>query len=466
MNCWRGSPRARRGRGAAGGESVGDERRAGLAAVAAGEPAAGVVSGAAEGGAGKVVFVFPGQGSQWAGMAAELGGSCPVFAARLAECAAVLDPVTGWPLVDTVCGRGADLGRVEVVQPALWAVMVSLAAVWQAAGVTPDAVVGHSQGEIAAAVVAGVLSLADGAKVVALRSQALAQLAGTGGMMSVAERAEIVQQRLGAWDGRVQIAAVNGPRQVVVSGDAQALDELAAVCERDGVRARRVEVDYASHSPRIDAVRSQVEDSLAGVTAQPGTVAVMSGADGQLIDGAVMDGAYWYRSLREPVQFHRAVQTLAASGHRTLIEVSPHPVLTLAIEDPLTDTTTTGAGAGVSGATSARASGGGGAGEGTSAGVGTGAGAGSGGVVVTGTLRRDDGGLYRLAASMAQVWVAGGAVDWSRWFPGPRNRVDLPTYAFQRKRYWPGRPVAGGGRPRAGAGGGGGTMSRGGGRGP
>src|ERR1700689_5642150 len=127
--------------------------------------------------------------------------------------------------------------------------MVSLAAVWQAAGVTPDAVVGHSQGEIAAAVVAGVLSLADGAKVVALRSQPLAQLAGTGGMMSVAERAEIVQQRLGAWDGRVQIAAVNGPRQVGVSGDAQALDELAAVCERDGVRARRGGGGSAPPSP-------------------------------------------------------------------------------------------------------------------------------------------------------------------------------------------------------------------------
>src|SRR3984885_13574535 len=266
---------------------------AGLAAAAAGEPAAGVVTGSAEGG-GKVVFVFPGQGSQWPGMAAELAGSCPVFAGRLAECAVVLDPLTGWPLVDTVCGRGAGLGRVEVVQPALWAVMVSLAAVWQAAGVTPDAVVGHSQGEIAAAVVAGVLSLADGAKVVALRSQALAQLAGTGGMMSVAEPANAVAARLEAWGGQLHMAAVNGPRQVVVSGDVQALDELSAACERDGVRARRVEVDYASHSPSIETVRGQGEDALAGVTAAPGTVTVVSGVDGQVVDGTVMDGGYWY----------------------------------------------------------------------------------------------------------------------------------------------------------------------------
>src|SRR6202050_371393 len=274
--------------------------------------------------------------------------------------------------------------------------MWSRAAVWQAAGVTPDAVVGHSQGEIAAAVVAGVLSLADGAKVVALRSQALAQLAGTGGMMSVAERAEIVQQRLGAWDGRVQIAAVNGPRQVVVSGDAQALDELAAVCERDGVRARRVEVDYASHSPLVDQVRGQVQDALAGVSAQPGTVAVGSGIDGRVADGTVMDGGYWYRSLREPVQFGRAVQTLAAMGHRIFIEVSPHPVLTPAIEDTLTETSTSitaptpaptpGPASASIAASSAIAS----------ASADAGAGGGSGGVVVvTGTLRRDDGGLDR-----------------------------------------------------------------------
>ena len=239
--------------------------------------AAGVVTGSAEGGAGKVVFVFPGQGSQWAAMAAELAASCPVFAARLARVrggAGSGDGVAaGGHRLRAGCGSGAGGGGAA----ALWAVTVSLAAVWQAAGVTPDAVVGHSQGEIAAAVVAGVLSLADSAKVVALRSRALAQLAGTGGMLSVAEPASAVQTRLGQWEGRVHIAAVNGPAQVVVSGEAQALDELAAVCERDGVRARRVEVDYASHSPSIEAVRGQVEDALAGVTAAPGTVTVVSG---------------------------------------------------------------------------------------------------------------------------------------------------------------------------------------------
>ena len=205
------------------------------------------------------------------------------------------------------------------------------------------------------------------------------------------------------------------------------------------MRARRVEVDYASHSPLVDQVRGQVEDALAGVAAQPGTVAVVSGIDGQVIDGTVMDGGYWYRSLREPVQFHRAVQTLAAMGHRIFIEVSPHPVLTTAVEDTLTETSANiiaPASTPVSPVSASAAS--------AASGAGAGSGAGTGGVVVTGTLRRDDGGLGRLAVSLAQVWVAGGAVDWSRWFAGRRDRVDLPVYAFQRQRYWPGRP--GGGR--------------------
>ena len=160
-----------------------EELAAGLAAVAAGEPAAGVVTGAVPpGGAGRVVLVFPGQGSQWAGMGGELAGCCPVFASRLAQCSAALAPLTGWRVEDVLTGAdGApDLDRVDVLQPALWAVMVSLAAVWQAAGVVPDAVVGHSQGEVAAACIAGILSLPDAAAVIAGRSRVLGRPRRTG----------------------------------------------------------------------------------------------------------------------------------------------------------------------------------------------------------------------------------------------------------------------------------------------
>ncbi|MBB1160356.1 acyltransferase domain-containing protein, partial [Amycolatopsis dendrobii] len=151
--------------------------------------------------------VFPGQGSQWAGMALGLLESSPVFAARLAECAAALESFVDWSLLDVLRDESA-LGQLDVVQPVLWAVMVSLAEVWRANGVRPAAVVGHSQGEIAAAVVAGGLSLQDGARVVALRSKALTVLSGKGGMVSVAEPVEKVRERLGL---RVSVAAVNGP---------------------------------------------------------------------------------------------------------------------------------------------------------------------------------------------------------------------------------------------------------------
>ncbi|WP_143660638.1 acyltransferase domain-containing protein, partial [Streptomyces sp. JHA26] len=228
----------------------------GLRALAEGRETSGVVRGRAGGADGRAVFVFPGQGSQWAGMAAELLDDSLVFAERIAECAAALAPFVDWSLLDILRDTDADawLEQVDVVQPVLWAVMVSLAEVWRSHGVEPAAVIGHSQGEIAAACVAGALSLGDAAKVVALRSKAIRALSGRGGMVSVSLSADEVGKRLADWGGRLSVAAVNGPSVVVVSGDADALDELLAACEKDGVRARRIAVDYASHCAHVEAI--------------------------------------------------------------------------------------------------------------------------------------------------------------------------------------------------------------------
>ncbi|MEV0416576.1 type I polyketide synthase, partial [Streptomyces sp. NPDC050448] len=221
-----------------------EEHLAGLAALAAGGTAPQLVQGSVIGG--KTAFVFPGQGSQWVGMAEALLDASPVFAARVDECAKALEPFTDWSLVEVL--RGAEhapsLDRVDVVQPALFAVMVSLVEVWRSVGVRPGAVIGHSQGEIAAACVAGILSLEDAARVVALRSQAIGRvLAGLGGMVSVPLPAAEVRERIAPWGGeRISVAAVNGPSSVVVSGEVQALEELVAVCEADGVRVRRIAV--------------------------------------------------------------------------------------------------------------------------------------------------------------------------------------------------------------------------------
>ena len=260
--------------------------------------------GGCGGGGGRVVFVFPGQGAQWEGMARDLYAQSPVFAESMDRCAAALAPFTGWRLAE-VLGDGEALGRAEVVQPVLWAVMVSLAAVWRSAGVGPDAVVGHSQGEIAAACVAGGLSLADGARIVALRARAVGEvLAGTGAMAAVPASAEQAQELVAGRAG-LSVAAVNGPASVVVAGDPGAVDDLVASCGRDGIRARKIAVDYASHSPHVEQIRDRLLADLEPVRPGPSAVPVYSSVTGELADTGSWDGEYWYSDLRSTVQFAR-----------------------------------------------------------------------------------------------------------------------------------------------------------------
>ncbi|WP_131743096.1 type I polyketide synthase, partial [Actinomadura roseirufa] len=362
----------------------------GLAALAAGTPAPAVVSGAADVD-GRTVFVFPGQGTQWAGMGAELLETSPVFAARMADCAAALAAHVDWSLTDALRG---PLDRVDVVQPVSFAVMVSLAEVWRSYGVTPDAVVGHSQGEIAAACVAGALSLEDAARVVALRSQAIARgLAGRGGMVSVALPVEKVAARL--TDG-LEIAAVNGPASVVVAGEPRALDELVAVLEAEEVRVRRVPVDYASHTSHVESIEDELATLLEGLSPQESRIPFFSTVEGQWLDTSSLDGGYWYRNLRRQVRFADAAQALSDDGFRVFIEVSAHPVLAPGLSEVVTEPS-----------------------------------------AVVGTLRRDDGGLRRLLLSLGELHVRGVPVDWTAALAGPGARpVELPTYAFQRERYW------------------------------
>ncbi|MGH3373484.1 MAG: SDR family NAD(P)-dependent oxidoreductase, partial [Actinoallomurus sp.] len=347
----------------------------------------------------RTVFVFPGQGSQWAGMAAGLLDSSEVFRARMTECAEALAPHTDWRLDEAVRG-GTGLDRVDVVQPALFAVMVSLAAVWESCGVTPDAVVGHSQGEIAAACVAGALSLEDAARIVAVRSRALRDLAGSGAMASVMAPPDAVRERLAGYDGRLEIAAVNGPASVVVSGEPAAVEDLVAACEADGVRARRVAVDYASHCAHVEPLRDRLLDALGPVRPERGRTAFYSTVSGGRADRGGLDAEYWYRNLREPVRFEAATRELLADGHTAFIECSPHPVLVSAVAETADDTADVAPPA------------------------------------VVGSLRRDEGGPRRFATSLAEAFTAGVEVDWRPWFGAARRRVDLPTYPFQREHYW------------------------------
>ncbi|MFE0589779.1 type I polyketide synthase [Micromonospora echinospora] len=380
----------------------------GLTTLVDGESSGTVVTGTALRNTAPV-FVFSGQGSQWPGMAADLLDTSPVFAASIAECEAVLAPWVGWSLTDVL--RGAEnappLVSSGVVQPAIWAVMVSLARLWRSLGVRPGAVVGHSQGEIAAACVAGALSLEDAARIVALRSQVLTDITGRGGMLSVSLPADQVRERLRRWDDRLCVAVVNGPGSVVVAGEPDALAELAAACATDGIRTRGVDVDYASHSPQVEAVADRLLESLAGITARPAELPFYSALTGEQTDTTTLDAGYWYRNLRQTVNFEQAVRTLLADGHQVFLEVGPHPVLSFGMQETID----------ASGREAA----------------------------VVNTLRRGAGGLPRLLTALAELHVHGVEADWTA-VCGARSgpAVALPTYAFHRQRYWPETPVRSG----------------------
>ncbi|BCL17267.1 hypothetical protein GCM10017556_50060 [Micromonospora sagamiensis] len=378
-----------------------EELLSGLDALASGVPAGNVVTGLAGSSAGPV-FVFPGQGAQSVRMAAGLVGRVPVFDARLAECQDALAPYLDVDLVSVLTGDDESwLERVEVVQPVLWAVGVALAAVWAHVGVTPAVVIGHSQGEIGAACVAGILSLEDAAKTVALRSRALAVLRGTGAMASVDLSAEAVAERLPVFPG-VGVAAVNGPSTVVVSGPPQPVADLVAACQADGVRARLIPVDYASHSPAVQEVAEQLRVDLADVEPRSGRVRLVSTLTGEWVVPESMGADYWYENLRQTVLFDPAVRVAVAAGHTTFVEISPHPVLTMPVTGILDD-------AGVSGHT-------------------------------LGTLRRGEDDPTRLLTSLATAYAIGLSVDLRRVL-AETAIVDLPTYAFDHQRYWPAPPI-------------------------
>ncbi|MET8995678.1 type I polyketide synthase [Amycolatopsis sp. NPDC004169] len=367
-----------------------------LGSLAGGTPSENVVTGRTVDGGD--VLVFPGQGSQWPEMARALLRDSPVFARRLAGCSAALAEFVDYDLLEDLRDGSADLGRVDVVQPALWAVMVSLAEVWRDAGLTPSVVVGHSQGEIAAATAIGALSLADGARVVALRSRVIAGMPRGGGMMSAGAPEDVVRPLLPAG---VSVAAVNGTRSVVLSGPSGDLAALHAILTESGYRAKILPVDYASHSAAVDPLREEILRLLAPVRPVSTSVTFVSALTGEPFDTAGLDAGYWFESLRRPVRFADATAGALAAGGARFVECSPHPVLLGSIEET----------AEARGHT----------------------------VAVIGTLRRDDGGGDRLRRSFAEAFVAGAGVHWP--VPGERL-VDLPTYAFQRTRHWLGEEAA------------------------
>ncbi len=380
---------------------VGSDRATLLArldAVAAGGSSPGAALGSA-GAPGKVAFVFPGQGSQWLGMALELWDASEVFAERMDACAQALGEFVDWDLRDVLAGApGAPrLDRTDVVQPVSFAVFVSLAALWRSLGVEPSFVVGASQGEIAAAHVGGALTLRDAARVVALRARLLARVPGA--MTSLALTAAEAQERI-AGTGLV-VGGYNGPRTTVVSGETAAVEQLMASCEAAGERAWRVAIEYPAHSAAIESIREELLEDLAPVAPVAGTIPIISTATAGLVDGATMGAEHWYRNEREPVRLEQATRALLDAGVTTFIEVSPHPVLTWAVRETVDD-----------------------------------ASAAPGRIGVVGSLRRDEGGMERFLTSVGEAHAGGVQLDWHAVFArrSARRPADLRVSAPALRR--------------------------------
>ncbi|WP_308298939.1 SDR family NAD(P)-dependent oxidoreductase [Streptomyces sp. GESEQ-35] len=355
----------------------------------------------------RVAFVFPGQGSQWPAMAEGLLERSTAFRESALDCDSALRAYLDWSVLDVLrqVPGAPSLSRVDVVQPVLFTMMVSLAAAWRSIGVHPSAVVGHSQGEIAAAHVSGGLSLDDAARIVALRSQAWLTLAGKGGMIAVTLPADDLRARLERFGDRLSVAAVNSPGTAAVAGEPAALRELLDELTAEGIQARPIPgVDTAGHSAQVDALKDHLMEVLAPVSPRTGEIPFYSTVTGGLLDTSALDSAYWYRNMREPVEFEQATRALVADGHDVFLEPSPHPMLAVSLQETVAD-------------------------------------ASSGHAAVLGTLRRDKGGPRWFGAALGMAHISGVEIDADALFGAASRRVDLPTYPFQRERYWYSAPA-------------------------
>lgn len=354
----------------------------------------------------RVAFVFCGQGGQWWGMGRELREQEPVFRAALEDCADCIHPYTGWSLLEEMAADEAHsrLGseHVDVSQIAQFALQVALAALWKSWGIQPDAVVGHSMGEVAAAQVAGTLSLDDAARIIChrgrLMSWGLQNSAQRGAMALVRMTAAAAREALRPIEDRVSIAAHNSPGSIVLSGEATALEELLRSLHQRKVAGRLLRVPGAGHCPAVEPLRAELTRTLDDIQPRSASVPIYSTVVGRVVDGQELDADYWGRNLREPVLFKEAMDGLAAAGHDLFLEIGPQPLLGGSIGQCLTSCDRTG--------------------------------------TVLSSLRQKEEERASLLGSLGAFYSRGSPVNWRALYGERGTHVSLPSYPWQRQRYW------------------------------
>ncbi len=371
-----------------------------LGRFARGEDSDGVASGRLDPGqTPRVVFVCAGQGPQWWAMGRDLAAREPVFRAALERCDALLRPLSGWSLLDELGRSEADsrINETEVAQPALVSLQIALSELWRSWGIIPDAVVGHSVGEVAAAQIAGVLSLEDAIHIVYQRGRLMQRATGHGKMASVELSETDALAAIAPWGERISVAVANSPSNSVLSGEPSAVQAVLAVLEQRGVRCRLLQVEYASHSTQMAPYQTELVELLRDVKPRAARMPLISTVTGAQVSGLELDAGYWGRNLRQSVRFASAMTHLISEGYDTFLEVAPHPVLTPSIEACLADAERPGA--------------------------------------VLLSLQRGRPERETMLTALGQLYARGLRPDWEPLTAGG-HAIDLPAYPWKRRRFW------------------------------